>query len=60
MEGDLLLCCCYYYDYYYYYHYNYHCSRVLISIEEMQELIPVVGIGVQLSRKVLLLSLTLV
>lgn len=39
-------CCCYYY--YYYYHY-YHCSRVLISREEMQELIPVVGIGVKLS-----------
>lgn len=40
-------CCCYYY--YYYYHYYYHCSRVLISREEMQELIPVVGIGVELS-----------
>lgn len=41
-------CCCYYYDYDYY-HYYYHCSRVLIFREEMQELIPVVGIGVKLS-----------
>lgn len=51
-------CYCYYYDHYY--HYYYHCSRVLISREKIQELIPVVGIGVQLSLQVLLLSLTLV
>lgn len=49
----------YYCCYYDYYHYYYHCSRVLISREEIQELIPVVGIGV-LSLQVLLLSLTLV
>lgn len=38
-------CCYYYYNYNYYYYY--HCSRVLISREEMQELIPVVGVDVK-------------
>lgn len=38
MESDLHLLLLYYY--------YYHCSRVLFSIEKMQELITVIGIGV--------------